>query len=169
MKKNIFIFIFLLNFCAPVMAQYDYQSGNLLINGVTLKVGGTNLSFFVENINNVLGNIVITHPVIDCGEAHFTKRSWGKIKGVFQQVFRPARRLAFSGKRWIGIFITANPQGAILEIAFEFPRGSMVTPQELYELEIGLKALTGLEYSFPADCTGVNYRATNNTFYIDEL
>jgi hypothetical protein len=171
MKNIVFIFcLFITNsFCAS--AQYNYQNGLLNVNGINYKVGKTNTAIFFQNNQNYVGNTPMTHPpdISMCGFADFDKSSTLKINDVFRQVLPSNRRVLFDNRKSLGLTITASSSGQILEVEFMFDQTSPITPQELSQIEVGLKALTDLKFKYNKNCTGVNYRSSSTEIYIHEL
>jgi hypothetical protein len=170
--KKIILFIALGLFSLQSYAQYDYQSGVIPINGINFKIYRDAIHVGVDNTTNVFPESTL--PMFQganhefCADADFDKMGMIALKGVFNQVFSAARRADFAAKPYFHVVIYGNQVGKIQEVSFRFHVGSMVTPQELYQLETGLKALPALNYKY-TNCTNVNYRVTGYTFYINEL
>jgi hypothetical protein len=170
MKKYLFlIFFFLLSVAGK--AQYNYQNGLLPINGITFKVRKSWSSVSVENNANFLNNTNIFQTTGSeiCGDGEFDKVGKQSIAQVFRQVFPPARSVVFLPKHHIQLFIYADPSGKIKEVSFDFQMDSPVMPQELYQLDVALKALPPQQFHWNDNCTGVNYKITNMPIYIDKL
>lgn len=167
--KNLLIYILLIIF-STAYSYAQYTPGTFVINGHTYNCYDTGSMWSIENIANNLANTPSgVSNYVDCLEANFKNSEWVKIENVFKAVFPPARRLQFENRKSMQLFIIADALGKIKEVAFEFHKTSPITPLELYNLEIGLKALAPLQYAFPADCSGVNYRVTNSAIRIREL
>jgi hypothetical protein len=104
-----------------------------------------------------------------CGDGEFDKAGKQSIMQVCGQVFPPARRAVFLSKHMIYIYIYASPLGKIQEVAFDFETDSPVTPEELYQLEVALKALPPMQFHWDETCSGVNYKITSMNIYVNEL
>jgi hypothetical protein len=161
MKKTLLLVLFGLFLSMQAYAQYNYQNGLLPVNGITFKIHRHSNEVSLENTINSLSTQLITHSNVDCGSANFNEQGYEAIKNVFKQVFLT--------KHHILLFVYADAGGKIQEVAFIFSTSSPVMPTELYQLEIALKALPALNYTYPSDCTGVNYRVDNMPIYINEL
>jgi hypothetical protein len=129
--------------------------------------GGT---ISIKNTANVLNDMDMFQGIGNemCGDASFDKAGCEALDNVFRQVFPPARRSQFINRHRIFATIYADAVGKVKEIVFDFDVTSTVTPQELYQLDVSLKALPALNYIFK-DCTGANYRVSGYTFYINQL
>ncbi len=175
MKQLILFFLLsLVNSKMIAQVPYNYQTGNLTINTITYNVSVSgNMGFddiLVLNSTNILNNTPNIHPEIECGEVHLSKAEWTRVENVFRQVFPVARRKAFrASKSQLSYSIYASEAGQIQEVAFSFLRGNLITPQEMYQLEVGLKALI-VQYNFPpVSCAGVRYRNISTSVNISEL
>jgi hypothetical protein len=172
MKKTLLLVLFGLFLSMQSYAQYNYQNGLLPMNGITFKVqkiGGDEV--LVMNNANVLNetNMFQTTGTEICGDGEFDKAGKQNFMQACGQVFPPSRRGAFLTKHRIYVCIYASPLGKIQEVTFSFDTDSPVTPQELYQLEVALKALPPMQFHWDENCTGVNYKITGMNIYVNEL
>jgi hypothetical protein len=152
-------------------AQYNYQTGLLPINGITYKVSvGSWGTIHFENNANMLYNTPWTptnNP--DCGLFDFKKIGELEIRNVFRESISDARRQLFLSKHRMEMSIYVNGSGKILEAYFWFAEGSPITPQELNQIELGLKNLPPQEILLFGDCAGMNYHVTSMTIFINKI
>jgi hypothetical protein len=172
MKKILLLVLFGLFLSMQAYAQFNYQDGLLSMNGITFKVRkiGTN-EVSVKNNANILNDMswFQTTGTELCADGEFDKAGKQTIKQIFAQVFPPARRIVFLSKHLVQFWIYSYPSGKIQEVAFHFALDSPIMPEELYQLEVALKALPPLQFHWNENCTGVIYKETNMSFHINEL
>ena len=170
MKKIMCFIFFGLTCLSYAQAQTQYTNGNISVNGSTYRVHVTSLFVSFNNIQNNLGDVPLTNPDDFCGMALYDKPSMTIINNVFRNVFPASKRATFRDDQVVTLFVIANGAGnSMLNVAFEFKETAPITPAEINQLEIGLKALNNLVCMYSNGCTGVNYRVTNMPIHINKL
>lgn len=157
MKKLIFIVI-IVHFQFHIFAQNNFPPPTVIVGNTTYNIiRGVNYST-ISNINNPYKNVI--NPLLDtnCVE---TNLNVTQIRNAVRAVYtnNPQKLIQLesgnNAQSFLNIGFFINPTtGQVLEVVFDLPNDTIITPEELSQMEINLKLL-----NFPqiSSCYAMNW------------